>query len=94
VLLECGPCAEREGDAIRTRRLSAEVTKAIECDGVLSTLPLPARRSHRSAAAPGVPTIRGSPYRSLSYLIALKAQAADRLHWVYLLDEHFRVTDV
>jgi len=86
---------EREGDAIRRvvyRRDGREET--IECDGVLSTLPLPAlvdliQPPLPQAVADHAKKLR---YRSLKLIyIALKRAQLTDYHWVYLLDEQFRV---
>ena len=69
--------------------------ETIECDGVLSTLPLPQLVEHddAGAAADGrASTRRKLRYRSLKLIyIALKRPQLTDYHWVYLLDEQFRV---
>ena len=87
---------ERDGDRIaRVVYRSDGREETIECDGVLSTLPLPALVDMIDAGAAG----RRSPqhaaklrYRSLKLIyIALKRPQLTDYHWVYLLDEQFRV---
>lgn len=66
----------------------------IECDVLLSTLPLPALVSLMSPAlAASVEThARRLRYRSLKLIyIVLKRERLTDYHWVYLLDEHYRV---
>ncbi len=86
---------EREGDRIRrVVYLHEGSEKAIECDGVLSTLPLPALVDLIEPALPR-PVIEHAHrlrYRSLKLIyIALERPQLTDYHWVYLLDEHFRV---
>ena len=68
--------------------------ESIECDVVLSTLPLPALVEMMSPALPQ-PVIDHAAklrYRSLKLIyIALKRPQLTDYHWVYLLDEQFRV---
>ena len=93
----CSPVVrlEREGDRIARvvfRRDQHEET--IECDGVLSTLPLPALVDliQPSLPAPVAAHARKLRYRSLKLIyIALKRKQLTDYHWVYLLDEHYRV---
>ena len=86
---------EREGDAIRRVVYRHEGhEKTIECDGVLSTLPLPALVDLIDPPLPQAVTdhSRKLRYRSLKLIyIALKRKQLTDYHWVYLLDEHFRV---
>jgi protoporphyrinogen oxidase len=93
----CSPAVrlERDGDRIARvvfRRDQHEET--IECDGVLSTLPLPAlvdliQPSLPASVASHAKKLR---YRSLKLIyIALKRKQLTDYHWVYLLDEHYRV---
>ena len=93
----CSPVVrlERDGDRIARvvfRRDQHEET--IECDGVLSTLPLPAlvdliQPSLPASVAGHAKKLR---YRSLKLIyIALKRKQLTDYHWVYLLDEHYRV---
>ncbi len=89
---------EREGDAIRRvvyRHEGHEQT--IECDGVLSTLPLPALVNMTTPALPAAVSEHASKlrYRSLKLIyIALKRPVLTDFHWVYLLDSQFRVNRV
>ncbi len=75
-----------------TRRTAGEQT--IDCDVLLSTLPLPALVNMMSPALPQ-PVIDHAAqlrYRSLKLIyIALKRPQLTDYHWVYLLDEQFRV---
>jgi protoporphyrinogen oxidase len=86
---------EREGDRIHRvvyRHEGSENT--IECDGVLSTLPLPALVDLIEPPVPRavVEHAKKLRYRSLKLIyIALKRRQLTDYHWVYLLDEHFRV---
>jgi len=86
---------EREGDRIRRvvfRKDGREET--IDCDGVLSTLPLPALVSLIRPALPAAVAEHAAAlrYRSLKliYIVLKRPRLAD-YHWVYLLDAHFRV---
>ena len=68
--------------------------KTIDCDILLSTLPLPALVSMVTPALPA-PIVQHAAklrYRSLKliYIVLKRAQMTD-YHWVYLLDEQFRV---
>jgi protoporphyrinogen oxidase len=89
---------EREGDRIARvvcERNGAQET--IACDGVLSTLPLPALVGMISPPLPqSVADHAGKlRYRSLKLIyVALKQARLTDFHWVYLLDEHFRVNRV
>jgi protoporphyrinogen oxidase len=86
---------EREGEKITRviyRHEGSE--KAIECDGVLSTLPLPALVDLIQPPLPEsvAAHARKLKYRSLKLIyIALKRAQLTDYHWVYLLDEQFRV---
>jgi protoporphyrinogen oxidase len=86
---------EREGDRIRrVVYLNDGREDAIECDGVLSTLPLPALVGMIQPALPPQVTAHAAKlrYRSLKLIyIVLKRKQLTDYHWVYLLDEHFRV---
>jgi protoporphyrinogen oxidase len=68
--------------------------KTLECDILLSTLPLPALVSMMSPSlpAPIVSHAAKLRYRSLKliYIVLKRAQMTD-YHWVYLLDSQFRV---
>jgi len=86
---------ERDGDRIArvvvTRNGRAET---IDCDGVVSTLPLPQLVRMITPALPASVTEHVSKlrYRSLKLIyIALKRPQLTDYHWVYLLDEQFRV---
>ena len=93
----CSPVVrlEREGERIARvvfRRDRHEET--IECDGVLSTLPLPALLDLIQPSVPAsvVDHAKKLRYRSLKLIyIALKRKQLTDYHWVYLLDEHYRV---
>jgi protoporphyrinogen oxidase len=69
----------------------------IPCDGVLSTLPLPALVGMMTPSLPALVAGHASKlrYRSLKLIyIALKRPQLTDYHWVYLLDEHFRVNRI
>jgi protoporphyrinogen oxidase len=86
---------EREGERIRRvvyRRDGRE--ESMECDGVVSTLPLPLLVDLIHPALP--PAVAGHAarlrYRSLKLIyVALKRSQLTDYHWVYLLDHQFRV---
>jgi protoporphyrinogen oxidase len=86
---------ERDGD--RIARVIYEEDgdeKSIDCAGVLSTLPLPQLVGMMTPALPQ--SIAGHAaklrYRSLKLIyIALKRAQLTDYHWVYLLDEQYRV---
>ena len=89
---------ERQGNGISRVVYEENGTRhALECDVVLSTLPLPALVEMMSPALP--PAIRNHAaklrYRSLKliYIVLTRKQMTD-YHWVYLLDGHFRVNRV
>ena len=86
---------EREGDVVRrVVYTDADGEHAIECDVVLSTLPLPGLVNITSPALPQpvVDHAAKLKYRSLKLIyIALKRERLTDYHWVYLLDEQFRV---
>jgi protoporphyrinogen oxidase len=68
--------------------------ETIECDAVLSTLPLPALVNMIAPALPASVAQHASKlrYRSLKLIyIALTRPQLTDYHWVYLLDEQFRV---
>jgi protoporphyrinogen oxidase len=68
--------------------------ESIDCDGVLSTLPLPQLVRMMSPALPASVAEHASKlrYRSLKLIyIALKRRQLTNYHWVYLLDRQFRV---
>jgi protoporphyrinogen oxidase len=86
---------EREGDRVaRVVYREDGEDKSIDCDILLSTLPLPALVSMMTPAlpAPVVAHAARLRYRSLKliYIVLKRAQMTD-YHWVYLLDEQFRV---
>jgi protoporphyrinogen oxidase len=86
---------ERKGDRI-TRAVFAKNGRedAIDCDVVLSTLPLPQLIHMISPAlAPSIAEHAAKlRYRSLKLIyIVLKRRLLTDYHWVYLLDGHFRV---
>ena len=86
---------EREGDRIKRvvyRREGRE--ESMECDGVLSTLPLPLLVDLIHPALPKTVAEHAARlrYRSLKLIyIALKRPQLTDYHWVYLLDQQFRV---
>src|SRR5262245_17445645 len=86
---------DRDGDRIARvvfRRDGRE--ESIDCDGVLSTLPLPQLVSMLTPSLPASVADHASKlrYRSLKLIyIALKRPQLTDYHWVYLLDGHFRV---
>jgi len=86
---------EREGDRIARvvyRQNGRE--ESLECAGVLSTLPLPQLVGIIDPPLPPAVAAHASKlrYRSLKLIyIALKRPQLTDYHWVYLLDEHFRV---
>jgi len=86
---------EREGDRIARVVYSEQgVEKTIACRGVLSTLPLPALVDMMVPALPA--SVAGHAaklrYRSLKLIyIALKRPQLTDYHWVYLLDNQYRV---
>jgi protoporphyrinogen oxidase len=86
---------EREGDRIRRVVYRHEGREeSMECDGVLSTLPLPLLIDLIQPALPQSVADHAARlrYRSLKLIyIALKRPQLTDYHWVYLLDEHFRV---
>lgn len=86
---------ERDGDMVRrVIYQTAGAEQSIECDVLLSTLPLPALVNMTTPALPQ-PVIDHAArlrYRSLKLIyIALKRPQLTDYHWVYLLDEQFRV---
>jgi UDP-galactopyranose mutase len=93
----CSPVVrlERENDRIAWvvyRRDGHEET--IPCDGVISTLPLPLLVDliHPRLPQAVVDHAKKLRYRSLKLIyIALTRPQLTDYHWVYLLDEHYRV---
>jgi protoporphyrinogen oxidase len=86
---------ERDGERIaRVVFARSGREEAIECDAVLSTLPLPhlVRMIAPSLPAPVLEHARRLRYRSLKLIyVALKRPRLTDYHWVYLLDGQFRV---
>lgn len=86
---------ERDGDRIaRVVYQQNGEELGCDCDMVLSTLPLPSLVNIMSPSLP--PAVVGHAsklrYRSLKLIyIVLKRDRMTDYHWVYLLDEHFRV---
>lgn len=89
---------EREGDRIaRVVYLHQGREETVACDGVLSTLPLPVLVDliDPPLPQPVVEHAKRLRYRSLKLIyIALKRPQLTDYHWVYLLDEHFRVNRI
>jgi protoporphyrinogen oxidase len=86
---------ERNGDRVSRVFYKIDGREAsLDCDVLLSTLPLPALVNMMSPALPQ-PVIDHAAklrYRSLKLIyIALKRPQLTDYHWVYLLDEHYRV---
>ena len=86
---------ERDGETASRVVYSANgQDQSIDCDILLSTLPLPALVNMMSPAMPQ-PVIDHAArlrYRSLKLIyIALKRKQLTDYHWVYLLDDDFRV---
>ena len=86
---------ERAGDRIRRVVFMRDGREeALECSAVLSTLPLPSLVGLMSPALPPAVAAHAARlrYRSLKLIyISLKRPQLTDYHWVYLLDEHFRV---
>jgi protoporphyrinogen oxidase len=86
---------ERDGDRIaRVVYTEQGVEKTIACRGVLSTLPLPALVGMLTPALPASVAAHAARlrYRSLKLIyIALKRAQLTDYHWVYLLDNQYRV---
>ena len=86
---------EREGDRVSRVVYHAEGREQfIDCDVLLSTLPLPALVNITTPALPQAVIEHAARlrYRSLKLIyIALKRPQLTDYHWVYLLDEQFRV---
>lgn len=89
---------ERDGQRVSRVVFTHEGREqSISCSTVLSTLPLPCVVS---MLQPGLPASVGEHasrlrYRSLKLIyIALKRPQLTDYHWVYLLDEHFRVNRI
>ena len=101
---KAGNCILLESPAVRIERGSERISRVvytqhgreqtIDCDGVLSTLPLPALVNMTTPALPQAVADHAAKlrYRSLKLIyIALKRPQLTDYHWVYLRDEHFRV---
>ena len=86
---------EREGDkATQVVYTTDAGEQKIDCDILLSTLPLPTHVKMVSPALPQTVIDHAAKlrYRSLKLIyIALKRPQLTDYHWVYLLDEQFRV---
>jgi protoporphyrinogen oxidase len=86
---------ERDGDRVtRVICKTPAGEQAVECDVLLSTLPLPALVNMVTPALPQAVIDHAARlrYRSLKLIyIALKRPQLTDYHWVYLLDEQFRV---
>ena len=101
---KAGNCILLESPAVRLHRDGDRIAsvsytqhgheQTIECDGVLSTLPLPALVNMLTPALPAPVAQHASKlrYRSLKLIyIALKRARLTDYHWVYLLDRQYRV---
>jgi len=86
---------ERNGERVaRVVYREGDQEQTIECDILLSTLPLPALVSMMSPPLPEAVITHAAKlrYRSLKLIyIALKRAQMTDYHWVYLLDDQFRV---
>jgi protoporphyrinogen oxidase len=83
-----------QGRARRVIYMTNGVEQSVECDILLSTLPLPVLANMMSPALPQAVIDHAAKlrYRSLKLIyIALKRPQLTDYHWVYLLDEQFRV---
>ena len=89
---------ERDEDDIRRVIYKSDgVEQSFECDLVLSTLPLPSLVNMMTPALPKAVVEHAAKlrYRSLKLIyIVLRRDRMTDYHWVYLLDEQFRVTRV
>ena len=96
VMLE-SPVVRVERDGNRAARVVYQQNgreQAIDCAGVISTLPLPQLVGMITPALPPAIAAHAAKlrYRSLKLIyIALKRPQLTDYHWVYLLDEHYRV---
>jgi protoporphyrinogen oxidase len=101
---QAGNCIKLGAPVVRLEREDGRIARvvyqengeerAMPCDIVLSTLPLPSLVSMMSPPlpAPIVSHAARLRYRSLKLIyIVLKRRQMTDYHWVYLLDEHFRV---
>jgi len=86
---------ERTGDTVSHVVYKTDAgEQSIDCDVVLSTLPLPALVNMMSPALPKsvIDHAARLRYRSLKLIyIALKRPQLTNYHWVYLLDDDYRV---
>jgi protoporphyrinogen oxidase len=86
---------ERTGDRVSRVFYQTDGREAsVDCDVLLSTLPLPVLVNMMSPALPQAVIDHAARlrYRSLKLIyIALKRPRLTDYHWVYLLDEHYRV---
>jgi protoporphyrinogen oxidase len=99
-----GNCILLESPVVRLERDNGRIARvvfsrngreeSIDCDVVLSTLPLPQLVHMIAPALPATVAAHAARlrYRSLKliYIVLNRRQLTD-YHWVYLLDEHFRV---
>lgn len=102
-ILELGNQVMLHSSAIRVERAGDRITRvvyrcdgretAIECSGVLATVPLPHLVKMIAPPLPGDVLAHAERlrYRSLKvvYIVVDRERLTD-FHWVYLLDEHFR----
>ena len=94
------PVVRIERDADRVTHVVIDANgreESVPCDVVLSTLPLPALVNMTSPSLPRAIVDHAARlrYRSLKLIyIVLKRPLLTDFHWVYLLDEHFRVNRV
>jgi len=104
IFLRCPVTGLERGDDPSTRSGQAGIRRVvfkkdgheetIDCDGVLSTLPLPQLVGLMRPALPAAVAAHAAAlrYRSLKLIyIVLKRPRLTDYHWVYLLDQHFRV---
>jgi protoporphyrinogen oxidase len=104
---KAGNCILLESPVVRIERTGDRISRVaytqhgreqtIDCDGVLSTLPLPALVNMMTPSLPQAVIDHSARlrYRSLKLIyIALKRKQLTDYHWVYLLDEHFRVNRI
>jgi protoporphyrinogen oxidase len=99
-----GGCVLLESPVVRLERENGRIGRvvvrrdgreeAIDCDGVVSTLPLPLLVDIMNPALPASVAAHAARlrYRSLKLIyVVLKRKQLTDYHWVYLLDGHFRV---
>jgi protoporphyrinogen oxidase len=102
-----GNCIRLDTPAVRLERTGDRVSRVvvsvngreepIDCDVVLSTLPLPVLVNLMQPALPPALVQHASKlrYRSLKLIyVVLRRPVLTDYHWVYLLDEQFRVNRV